>query len=321
MNTLFMVSTLILSGGQVLFGLCAVATLIFGGVLLTKKYFSIQSEKLLNQEHTGNSSTLVRKHDAVDIMNHQTSFKLVGLVSSLAFIFIIFAWTTCDVQATLAAFIGEPEPLDMLAPVTSQKEEQQLPPALPPPPKSNPIDFEITDVPELPSTDNTEPTENNTPSDYTGPTDKNGTTYVEPTSGGGYKIEPVIEKPEEIEEIVLVPDQMPRFPGCEDGAGDNNTKKACADKNLLAFIYANIQYPAAARELGVEGMAVITFVVEKDGSITDIKVLRDPGAGCGKEAQRVVKKMNDLDKKWTPGKQRGRTVKVRYNLPVKFKLH
>lgn len=300
MNTLFMVSTLILSGGQVLFGLCAVATLILGGVILTKKYFSIQSAKLLNQEHTGNSSTLVRKHDAVDIMNHQTSFKLVGLAASLAFIFIIFAWTTCDINATLTAFIGEPEMLEMETPPTSQKEEQQLPPALPPPPR-NPLDFEVTDTEPKPI-ENTEPVENPTPSDYTGPTDINGTTYVAPTSGGGYTIEPVVEEPVKEVEIWTIVEQMPRFPGCEDGAGDNNAKKACADKNLLAFIYANIQYPAAARELGVEGMAVVSFVVETDGTIADIKIVRDPGAGCGKEAQRVVKKMNDLDKKWTDRK-------------------
>lgn len=321
MNTLFMVSTLVLSGGQVLFGLCAVATLIFGGVLLAKKYFSLQSEKLLKEEQIGNSSTLLRKHDAVDIMNHQTSFKLVGLVSSLAFIFIIFAWTTCDINATLAAFIGEPEPLDMLAPVTSQKEEQQLPPALPPPPKPNPIDFEITDVPELPSTDKTEPTENNTPNDYTGPTDKNGTTYVAPTSGGGYTKETVVEEPVVDEEPIPFADQMPRFPGCEDGTGNNDAKKACADQKLLAYINSCIQYPAAARELGVEGMVVVSFVVGKDGSISDMKILKDPGAGCGKEALRVVKKMSELGQKWTPGKQQGRTVKVRYNLPVRFKLN
>lgn len=317
MNTLFMVSTLVLSGGQVLFGLCAVATLIFGGVILTKKYFSIQSAKLLNQEHTGSSSTLVRKHDTVDIMNHQTSFKLVGLAASLAFIFIIFAWTTCKIDYVLADLFVEPETIEMEVPPTSL-EEKQLPPALPPPPAPTPTtDFLIDDTtPEPSPNENPDPVESPTPSDYTGPTDKKATTFT-PTY-----VEPVIEEPVEVtDDIVTIPDQMPRFPGCEDGVGDNNAKKACADKNLLAFIYANIQYPAAARELGVGGMAVITFVVEKDGTISDIKILRDPGAGCGKEAQRVVKLMNDLNKKWTPGKQRGRTVKVRYNLPVKFAIN
>lgn len=85
---------------------------------------------------------------------------------------------------------------------------------------------------------------------------------------------------------------------------------------MLKFIYDNIQYPGIARENGVEGTVVVQFVVEKDGSITDVKVIRDIGAGCGAEAMRVVNKMP----KWNPGKQRGRPVRVQFNLPVKFKL-
>lgn len=317
MNTLFMVSTLVLSGGQVLFGLCTVATLILGGVILTKKYFSIQSAKLLNQEHAGNSSTLVRKHDAVDIMNHQTSFKLVGLAASLAFIFIIFAWTTCDINATLAAFVGEPETIEMEAPVTTQK-EPQLPPALPPPPAPTPTtDFLIDDTtPEPSPNENPDLVESPTPSDYTGPTDKKATTFI-PTY-----VEPVIEEPVKEEEIeFIIVEQMPRFPGCEDVVGDNNAKKACADKKLLSFIYDNIRYPDSAIELDIEGMVSLNFVVDKDGSINDIQIVKEPGGGCGREAQRVVKLMNNLPQKWTPGKQRGKNVKVRYNLPIKFKLH
>ena len=67
-------------------------------------------------------------------------------------------------------------------------------------------------------------------------------------------------------------------------------------------------------------MAVLQFVVGKDGSVKDIKVVRDPGAGCGDAAEKVVRGMNNLPQKWTPGKQRGRAVKVLYTLPVKFKL-
>lgn len=113
---------------------------------------------------------------------------------------------------------------------------------------------------------------------------------------------------------------MPRFPGCENEAGDNNAKKACADKKMLEFIYKNIKYPAIARENGVEGTCVIRFVVEKDGSIKDPQIVRDIGAGCGDESLRVVQLMNTMGEKWTPGKQRGRSVRVQFNLPVKFKL-
>ncbi|MGB3548634.1 MAG: energy transducer TonB [Saprospiraceae bacterium] len=89
---------------------------------------------------------------------------------------------------------------------------------------------------------------------------------------------------------------------------------------MLEYIYKNIKYPAIARENGVEGTAVVTFVVEKDGTVSDARVVRDPGAQTGDEALRVVKLMNTEKIKWTPGKQRGRPVRVQFNLPVKFKL-
>ena len=82
------------------------------------------------------------------------------------------------------------------------------------------------------------------------------------------------------------------------------------------FLRDKLNYPAIARENGVEGIAVLTFVVEKDGSITDLQIKHDPGAGLGIEALRVAKLMSN----WIPGKQRGRAVRVRFTLPVKFKL-
>lgn len=117
------------------------------------------------------------------------------------------------------------------------------------------------------------------------------------------------------DEIFKVVEDNPAFPGCE-GISDKAEKKRCADEKMLQFIYSNIKYPAIARENGVEGMAVIKFVVEKDGSITSPEIARDIGAGCGAEALRVVQMMP----KWEPGKQRGRAVRVQFNLPVKFKL-
>ena len=75
-----------------------------------------------------------------------------------------------------------------------------------------------------------------------------------------------------------------------------------------------------ARENNVQGTAVIRFIVEKDGSLTEMEIVRDPGAGLGREALRVVNLMNQLEAKWTPGKQNARPVRVRFNLPVKFRL-
>jgi protein TonB len=120
---------------------------------------------------------------------------------------------------------------------------------------------------------------------------------------------------EEVEEIFKVVEDQPAFPGCED-ITDKAEKKTCAETKMLQFIYGNIKYPPIARENGVEGTVYIKFVVEKDGSITAPEIVRDIGAGCGDEALRVVKLMP----KWQPGKQRGRAVRVQFNLPVKYKL-
>lgn len=120
-------------------------------------------------------------------------------------------------------------------------------------------------------------------------------------------------------EILLVVEQMPRFPGCENEA-DLFAKNDCSNNKVKDFISKNMKYPAIARENGVQGTVIITFVVEKDGSLSDIKVVRDIGTGCGQEALRLVNLMQEQGLRWTPGQHQGNTVRVQYNLPVKFKL-
>ncbi|MFN7115397.1 MAG: energy transducer TonB [Saprospiraceae bacterium] len=123
----------------------------------------------------------------------------------------------------------------------------------------------------------------------------------------------------EEEEIFKVVEEAPRFPGCDDLATIQD-KQACANKKLLEFIYKNIEYPAIARENNIEGTVVVRFVVDKDGTVKDAQVVREIGGGCGEEAVRVVKLMNEMPERWSPGKQRGRPVKVYFTLPVKFIL-
>lgn len=115
-------------------------------------------------------------------------------------------------------------------------------------------------------------------------------------------------------------DIMPRFPGCESLNVPEADKKVCADKKMLDFIYQNIQYPRSAREHKVQGNAVVSFIVKPNGRLSKIKVLRDPGAGLGKEAQRIVELMNNMDQPWTPGYVDGKKVRTEFILPIKFKL-
>jgi periplasmic protein TonB len=111
----------------------------------------------------------------------------------------------------------------------------------------------------------------------------------------------VIEQ-EAPKEIFTVVEEQPTYPG--------------GDEARIKFLQANMKYPEEAKELGVQGKVFVTFVVEVDGSITDVKVLRGIGSGCDDEAIRVVKSMP----KWVPGKQRGVPVRVQFNLPINFKL-
>ncbi|MBK8565254.1 MAG: TonB family protein [Saprospiraceae bacterium] len=104
------------------------------------------------------------------------------------------------------------------------------------------------------------------------------------------------------DEPIPTPEIAPEFPGGESAK--------------LAFITNNLRYPVMAKENGVQGMAVVQFVVERDGSITNVQLARDLGNGCGQEALRLVQKMP----KWTPGRDKGQPVRVLVTLPVRFKL-
>ncbi len=119
--------------------------------------------------------------------------------------------------------------------------------------------------------------------------------------------EEVIEIEEDYEEVIgeeifKIVERMPVYPGGE--------------QELFKFLGQNIKYPAMARDAGISGRVFVTFVVEKDGSITGVRILRGIGGGCDEEAVRVVSMMPD----WTPGVQKGKPVRVQFNLPIFFNL-
>ena len=132
-------------------------------------------------------------------------------------------------------------------------------------------------------------------------------------------VAPIIESKND--EVVLLTDEMPRFPGCEEIAGTKMEKEKCAKEKLLEYVYNNLRYPQVAIEVGLEGLVVVQFVVTKTGEIEQIEVVRDIGGGCGDVAKKIVTEMNSLPEKWRPGKQHGRPVNVRYTLPIKYQLH
>ena len=116
-------------------------------------------------------------------------------------------------------------------------------------------------------------------------------------------VAPEIEEEEVVEqEIFQIVEEMPAFPGGE--------------QKLMEYVGKNIKYPQIARESGIQGRVFVGFVVEPDGSVSNVKLLRGIGGGCDEEAMRVIKSMP----KWKPGKQRGKAVRVSYQIPVMFRL-
>ena len=113
---------------------------------------------------------------------------------------------------------------------------------------------------------------------------------------------PPAPKPEVSNKVFDVVEEMPSFPG---GQGA-----------LMSFLNSNIKYPVVAQENGVQGRVIVGFVVERDGSITDVKIMRSVDPSLDREAQRVVKAMP----RWKPGKQNGSAVRVKYTVPVVFRL-
>ena len=112
----------------------------------------------------------------------------------------------------------------------------------------------------------------------------------------------VVEEPEKEEEIFQVVEAMPEFPG--------------GTAELMKWLQKNIKYPSISQENGVQGRVIVQFVVNRDGSIVDPVVLRSVDPYLDKEALRVVSAMP----KWKPGEQRGKTVRVKFTLPIQFRL-
>ena len=135
--------------------------------------------------------------------------------------------------------------------------------------------------------------------------DKKGNDEAAPTIEENPSELQVIEEPKVVEEKTYEMfdiQKPPSFPGGE--------------AELMKFLNKNIEYPALAKENNIQGVVALTFVVNKDGSVSDVAIVKEIGGGCGKEAVRVVKSMP----KWSAGEANGHPVKVRFTLPVRFRL-
>lgn len=225
-----------------------------------------------------------KKSDKANLEKTKTMFTLLGLVISISIVILAFEWKSYDEKEEamqLTQVVQEVEEMVI------QTRQEETPPPPEEPQQAETTEFEIVDDDqELKNEFSIETFENM----------GNAEVFIP-------KVEVVEEVEEEEEQIIfMVVEESASFPG--------------GIQEMTNFIKNNLKYPQQARETGTQGKVFVTFVVEKDGSLTDVKVLRDIGSGCGEEAVRVVKSMP----KWKPAKQRGKPVRMQFNLPVAFTL-
>ena len=141
-------------------------------------------------------------------------------------------------------------------------------------------------------------------------------TVIETTETNEEEIVEIVEVEEEEEDIDVpfaVIEDVPIFPGCEGVA--KSERRNCFQEKMNKHIVRNFRYPEIAQEMGIQGRVYVNFIISKDGSITNIR-MRGPDKNLEKEAERIISKLP----KMTPGKQRGRAVRVPFSIPITFRL-
>ena len=226
----------------------------------------------------------VKKTPKASLENKRALFIEIGLIVALAVVYIAFNWTSKDVQVSTLEAENQVVQEEEIIPIT-----QETPPPPPEAPKIPVLSDQIDIVDDEIEVDN----------DFLS---------LEDSDDMGVEIMDYVENvQEEVVEEEAIPFQLveekPSFMG-----GDANQFSAWVNKRLV--------YPEIAKENGVQGRVTLQFTVEKDGSVTKVKVLRGVDPSLDKEAVRVV----SMSPKWKPGKQRDRAVPVTYTVPVYFQL-
>ena len=223
----------------------------------------------------------LKKSQKASLEDKKVVYVLMGFVFVLSLCYVALEWTEKEVTKYEVA--------DMEFTFEEEVEIQQTTQETTPPPPPTPVqEVEVLNLVE----------------------DDVETESIEINTEDDKDVEVVIAAPveapveEEEEEVVfVVVETMPEFPG--------------GQQALFKYLSENVKYPVIAQENGIQGRVICQFVVNKDGSIVDVEVVRSGGdASLDKEAVRVIKSMP----KWKPGKQRGKAVRVKYTVPVNFRL-
>ena len=225
----------------------------------------------------------VKKSPQADLEGKKTTNLLIGAIMILAVLFVGFEWSERDKKVMTDSGIQEVMFEEEIIPITEQEQPQQAPP----PPQAPPAE-EVLEIIE-----NDSKVEEST---IQASDDTNAAVEV--------KYTPVEVEEEEVDEqeIFTIVEEMPEYPGGIAAA--------------MKWIANELKYPAIAQENGVQGRVTVRFTINADGSVVDPVILRGVDPHLDKEALRVIGKMP----KWKPGKQRGKPVRVKYTVPVNFRL-
>ncbi len=219
----------------------------------------------------------LKKHPSADLKRKYALFLSIGLLISLTLVTTAFEWKTYGtMMMNLDAVMAQNDEIPEIMPAT----------VIPPPPKP-PKEIKIIEVPNDEKVDEIK-IEIDLPE------------FDDPVEDIISYVEPPAEEPATMDFIFV--ETQPSFEG--------------GIEAFYRYVGKNMNYPGKAKRAGIEGKVFVSFVIDKDGSITDVKVLKGIGAGCDEEAIKVLQNAP----KWNPGKQRGKAVKVRMQLPIIFAL-
>lgn len=224
----------------------------------------------------------VKKNPKVDLEKKRAILLEIGFIISLALVFIAFQYKSSDDTKNTLGNLGDMQVEEEIVPITRQQEKKPPPP---PPPKV---------VEELNIVKNDEKIDDELEIEDAEADENTAIDQVD--------VQPEEEEEEEVINFYVI-ENKPEFPG--------------GQAAMFKYIAEHTKYPEIAKENGITGKVFVQFVIGKDGKVTDVKVIRGIDPYLDKEAVRVVKSMP----KWKPGSQRGKSVKVSFQLPINFTLY
>ena len=231
----------------------------------------------------------IKKNPKADLTKNSNLYFAIGLAVILFISWRAIEWKTYDKSGYGYEALNIDDDDDEDVPIT---EQIKTPPPPPPPPPAPEIIEVVEDEEELEET------------------------IIESTETDQEEIVEIVEVEEEFEDVDVpfaVIEDVPIYPGCERVA--KSKRRDCFQEQINKHIRKNFRYPEIAQEMGIQGRVYVNFVIDKDGSITSIR-MRGPDKNLEKEAQRIIAKLPRM----TPGKQRGRAVRVPFSIPITFRL-